>query len=153
MFDTHVDTLWVWVAVGTVSVAVFGIVAQLPTTASPNGEAVAMTIDEVATSPPGSVATRELDADEWTVTTRRIGLHSEGGTVHETLLNPVVPATNESLTAVLDGTEPSTAFNSSAAFQTATEQAATNTTRWRSAPDRMRVKRVAWGGVDVTLVG
>ena len=153
MFETHVDTLYVWVAVGAVSVAVFGVVTQLPTAAPPDGAATVQTIDEVATSPPGSVATRELDAEEWSLTTRQVGLRSDGGTVHETLLRPIVPATNASLVAVLDGVRPSTVFEDGAAFANATDRATTNGTRWRPAPDRMTVRRVAWGGVDVTLVG
>jgi len=153
MFDTQLDGLYVWMAVGAVSVAVFGVVTQLPTAAPPDGADAAQTIDEVATSPPGSVATRSLDAEAWSLTTRRIGLRSEAGTVHETLLRPIVPAVNASLVAVLDGDHPSTTFDNAAEFERATEAAATNDTRWRPAPDQLTVRRVAWGGVDVTLVG
>ena len=153
MFDTHVDTMYVWVAVGAVSVAVFGIVAQSPTTAPPDGAGVATTIDEVATSPPGSVTTRELSAAEWSVTARQVGLRSETGTVHETLSQSVVPAVEGPLVAVLDGTDPSDVFDSPAAFRRATESAQAARERWRPAPDHMTVRHVAWGGVDVTLVG
>jgi hypothetical protein len=153
MFDTHVETTYVWVAVGAVSVVVFGLVAQLPTTASPDGAAVATTIDEVATSPPGSVATRELTATEWSLREQQVGLRSDGGTVHETLLRPVVPAVNGTLVAVLDGRRPSVVFDSPAAFRGATEAARTDREQWRTAPNQMTVRHVAWGGVDVTLVG
>ena len=153
MFDPHVDTLYVWVAVGAVSIAVLGVVAQLPTTAPPDGAAVATTVDEVATSPPGSVESRELTATKWSLTERRIGLRSESGTVHETLVRPVVPAVEEGLVAVLNGTLPSTVFESSAAFNRSIESARTDRGEWRAAPDRLTVRRVAWGGTDVTLVG
>jgi hypothetical protein len=153
MFDTHVDALYVWVAVGAVSVAVLSVVLQLPTTAPPGAAETARTIDEVATGPPGSVATRELDAAEWRLTGRQLGLRSESGTVHETLLRGVIPAVTDSLAAVLDGEAPSAAFDSPSAFENATETAATNATGWRPAPDRLTVRHVAWGGVDVTLVG
>ena len=153
MFDTHVDTMYVWVAVGVVSVAVLGVVAQLPATAPPDGAAVATTIDEVATSPPGSVASRELTAAEWSLTDRRIGLRSESGSVHETLVRPVVPAVSGPLAAVLDGTAPSAVFDSSAAFNRSIDSARTDRGEWRTAPDRLTVRRVAWGGTDVTLVG
>jgi hypothetical protein len=153
MFDTHVDALYVWAAVFAVSVAVLAVVTQLPTAVPPDGGVTAETIDEVATGPPGSVATRELDAAEWRLAGRRLGLRSEAGTVHETLLRPAVPAVNESLAAVLDGEPPSAAFDSPSTFENVTERAAANTTRWRPAPDRLTVRRVAWGGVDVTLVG
>ena len=153
MFDTHVDTVAVWVAVGAVSVAVLGVVTQLPTAAPPDGAAAATTIDEVATSPPGSVAARELHATEWSLTGRQLGLRSAGGTVHETLLHRVVPAVNANLTAVLDGQRPSAVFDAPDAFGRATERAGTDREQWRPAPDRLTARHVAWGGVDVTLVG
>jgi len=153
MFDTNVDTVSVWVAVGAVSVAVLGVVTQLPTSAPPDSAAAATTIDEVSTGPPGSVATRELHASEWSLTGRQLGLRSSGGTVHETLLYPVVPAVNNSLGAVLGGERPSAVFDSPAAFRRATDRATTDRERWRPAPDRLTARHVAWGGVDVTLVG
>ena len=153
MFDTNVDTVSVWVAVGAVSVAVLGVVTQLPTSAPPDAAAAATTIDEVATGPPGSVATRELHATEWSLTDRQLGLRSRGGTVHETLLHPVVPAVNASLAAVLDGKRPSSVFDSPDAFSRATERATTEREQWRAAPDRLTARHVVWGGVDVTLVG
>jgi len=153
MFDTNVDTVSVWVAVGMVSVAVLGVVAQLPTSAPPDGAATATMIDEVATSPPGSVATRELHATEWSLTERQLGLRSSGGTVHETLLQPVVPALTGRLVHVLDGDRPAAVFDSPGAFRRVTERAQTDREEWRPAPDRLTIKRVTWGGVDVTLVG
>lgn len=153
MFDTNVDTAYIWVAVGAVSLAVLGIVTQLPTSAPPDGGAAAETIDEVATGPPGSVATRELHATEWSLTGRQLGLRSESGTVHETLLRPVVPAVSASLGVVLDGKRPSAVFDSPGAFRRATETAGADREKWRPAPDRLTARHVAWGGVDVTLVG
>ena len=153
MFETNVDTVYVWVAVGAVSVAVFGVVTQLPSTGPPDGAGAAGTIDEVATGPPGAVASHDLKASEWALTTRQLGLRSEGGTVHETLLRPIVPALNGTLADVLDGTAPSSVFDSPDAFGNTTERATTNGTRWRPAPETMTARRVAWGGVDVTLVG
>lgn len=153
MFDTNVDTVSVWVAVGMVSVAVLGIVAQLPTSAPPEAAAAATTIDEVATSPPGSVATRELHATEWSLTARQLGLRSAGGTAHETLLQPVVPAVTSSLAAIVDGEGPSAVFDSPTAFRRATERARTDREQWRTAPDSLTARHVAWGGIDVTLVG
>jgi hypothetical protein len=153
MFDTNVETAYVWVAVGAVSVAVLGVTTQLPTSAPPDGAAAATTIDEVATGPPGSVATRDLQATEWSLTGRQLGLRSDGGTVHETLLQPVVPAVDASLAAVLDGERPSAVFDSPAAFRRATETTGPEREQWRPAPDRLTARHVAWGGVDVTLVG
>ena len=153
MFDINVETVSVWVAVGAVSVAVLGVVTQLPTSAPPDGAAAATTIDEVATSPPGSVASRELHANEWSLTGRQLGLRSSGGTVHETLVGPVVPAVSANLTAVLDGERPSNVFGSPDAFRRATERTQTDREQWWAAPDRLTARHVAYGGVDVTLVG
>ena len=153
MFDTTVDTLYVWVAVSAVSLAVFGVVLGLPTGAPPDAAEAATTIDEVATSPPGSVASRELRAEEWTLTNRRVGLRTDGGTTHQTLLRPVVPVVDGPLVPVLHGTEPASTFESPAAFERAATAAETTDSRWRPAPDSMTVRHVAWGGVDVTLVG
>lgn len=153
MFDTNVDTLFVWVAVGAVSVAVLGVVTGLPTTAPPDADGLATTVDEVATSPPGSVESRHIAASEWSVRNRQLGLRADGGTTHATLLRPVVPALTGRLAAVLDGRDPASVFESPAAFRRATDSAGTTTERWRPAPDRVTIRRVAWGESDVTLVG
>ncbi|MDS0277392.1 hypothetical protein NDI85_06275 [Halomicroarcula sp. S1AR25-4] len=153
MFDTHVDTLYVWVALGTVSVAVFGVVVSLPASAPPDATATAATVDEVATSPAGSVATRELDAVEWSLSDREIGLRSDGGVAHATVFEPFVPALDGRLAAVLEGGRPSRYFGSPTGLRRAAERARTADTGWRPAPERLTVRHVAWGGVDVTLVG
>lgn len=153
MFDAHIETLWVWVGVGVVSVVVLGVVTGLPSVAPPDGAGVATTIDEVATGPPGSVATRDIHADEWTVTKRRIGLRSDSGTLHETLLASIVPAFSEPLGQVLDGSPPDSVFASRRTFERTIEQAQTTESRWRPAPDRMTVRHIEWRGIDVTLVG
>jgi len=153
MFDTNVDTLFVWVAVGAVSVAVLGVVTELPSTAPPDADGLATTVDEVATSPPGSVESRQVAASEWSVTSRQLGLRSDGGTTHATLLRPVVPAFTGRLAAVLDGENPEVIFDSPASFRRAIDRARTTTEQWRSAPDRVTIRHVAWGESDVTLVG
>ncbi|MBV0923666.1 hypothetical protein KTS45_05575 [Halomicroarcula limicola] len=155
MFETHAETLFVWVALAAVSVAVLGVVVGLPSTAPPDAAAIAATVDEVATSPPGSVATRGLTATEWRLTRRQVGLRTDGGTAHATFLRHAVPATEGRLAAALDGHRPSRLFGSPASFQRAIERAETGTAagEWRPAPERVTVRRVAWGGVDVTLVG
>ncbi len=153
MFGTNVDTVAVWVAVGAVSVAVLGVVTQFPASAPPDGAAAATMIDEVATSPPGSVATRQLHATEWSLTERQLGLRTSAGTVHETLLQPVTPALTGRLTDVLESGRPAAVFDSPDAFERATERRRTDHKAWRPAPDRLTARHVAWGGVDVTLVG
>ena len=153
MFETNVDTLFVWVAVGAVSVAVLGVVTGLPTTAPTDADGLATTIDEVATSPPGSVERRNVAASEWSITSRQIGLRADGGTTHAALLRPVVPAVEGELATVLDGTNPHSRFDSPAAFRRALDRAATTESQWRPVPDTVTVRRVAWGGTNATLLG
>jgi hypothetical protein len=153
MFDAHIETLYIWVGVGLVSVAVLAVVTGLPSMAPPDGAGAATTIDEITTSPPGSVATREIHAEEWSVTTRHIGLRSDSGMVHETLLSAIVPAFSDTLRRVLRGSPPGSIFGSRTTFSYAIDRAQTTESRWRPAPDRMTVRHLEWRGIDVTLVG
>jgi hypothetical protein len=153
MFETHVDTLYLWVGLGTVSVAVLGVVAGLPTTAPPDATGAAATIDEVTTSPPGSVTHRRLIAEEWSLDSRRIRLRTDGGTATARLVRPVVPARTDRLRAVLTGERPTTVYSSTDAFRRDVREARGTDTGWRPAPDRLTVRHVAWGGSDVTIVG
>ena len=153
MFETYVDTLYLWVGLGTVSVAVLGVVVGLPTTAPPDATATAATIDEVTTSPPGSVAHRRLVATEWVSTSREIRLRNDGGTATARLVQAVIPARTDRLQAVVNGERPQAVYESPAAFRRDTRQARTASDGWRPAPDRVTVRHVAWGGTDVTIVG
>ncbi|EMA19295.1 DUF7283 family protein [Haloarcula argentinensis] len=153
MFETHVDTLYLWVGLGIVSVAVLGVVVGLPTTAPPDATAAAATIDEVTTSPPGSVAHRRLVATEWAFDGREIRLRNDGGTATARLIRTAVPARTEQLQSVVDGTRPKAVYESPAAFHRDARQARTTDDGWRPAPDRVTVRHVAWGGTDVTIVG
>lgn len=153
MFETHVDTLYLWVGLGTMSVAVLGVVVGLPTTAPPAATETAATIDEVATSPPGSVVHRRLVADEWSLDGRELRLRNEGGTATARLVRTVVPARTERLRAVLSGARPQTVYGSSEAFRRDVRRARHTDTAWRPAPERLTARHVAWGGTDVTIVG
>jgi len=153
MFETHVDTLYLWVGLGTVSVAVLGVVVGLPTTAPPDAAGAAATIDEVTTSPAGSVEHRRLVADEWALDGRAIRLRNDGGTATARLIRAAVPARTEKLRTVLDGERPETVYDSPDAFRRDTHRARTADADWKPAPDRLTVRHVAWGGGDVTIVG
>jgi hypothetical protein len=153
MFETPIDTLFLWIALGGVAVAVLGVVAGLPTTAPPNAAGTAATIDEVTTSPAGSVRRWSTTGDEWRLDGRRLGLRNDGGTTHARLSYPVVPAHGTGLRRVLAGQKPARVYASPAGFRDAIRHARTDGDTWRSAPDRLTVRHVAWEGVDVTLVG
>lgn len=153
MFETPVDTLFYWVALAGVSLAVFGVVTAMPATAPPDAAATAATIDEVTTSPPGSVVHRPTTAVEWRLEERQLGLRNDGGASHATLTRPVVPVHGDRLGRVLGGENPRSVYGSADAFERAVASARTRTGAWRPAPDRLTIRRVAWGEVDVTLVG
>jgi hypothetical protein len=153
MFETHVDTLSLWVGLGTVSVAVLGVVVGLPTTAPPDAMAAAATIDEVTTSPPGSVAHRRLAAAEWRFNGRELRLRNDGGTATARLIRAAVPARTDQLRAVVNGERPKAVYDSPDAFRRNTRQTRAGDDGWRPAPDRLTVRHVAWGGTDVTIVG
>ncbi|MGB9952545.1 DUF7283 family protein [Haloarcula marismortui] len=153
MFETHVDTLSLWVGLGTVSVAVLGVVVGLPTTAAPDATAAAATIDKVTTSPPGSVAHRRLVATEWAFDGSEIRLRNDGGSATARLTRTAVPAQTDRLQNVVNGERPEAVYESPVAFSRATRQARTANDGWRPAPDRVTVRHVAWGGTDVTVVG
>ncbi|KAA9396823.1 hypothetical protein Har1130_03145 [Haloarcula sp. CBA1130] len=153
MFETHVDTLSLWVGLGTVSVAVLGVIVGLPTTAPPDATEAAATIDAVTTSPAGSVAHRRLVAEELAFDGREIRLRNDGGTATARLIRAAVPARTDRLQAVANGKQPETVYDSADDFRLATRQARTGDDGWRPAPDRLTVRHVAWGGTDVTIVG
>ncbi|MFC7075717.1 DUF7283 family protein [Haloarcula halophila] len=155
MFDAPIDTVTLWAGVGAVSVAVLTVIAQAPTTAPPAATATAAAVDEVTTSPAGSVERRPLRAQYWSLDGRQLGLQNEGGTSHATLHRVAIPAGDRRLGQVLDGAGPETVFSSPAEFHQAIDQARNRSrnTRWWSAPDRLTARHVAWGDVDVTLVG
>ena len=153
MFETHVDTLYLWVGLGTVSVAVLGVVVGLPTTAPPDATEAAATVDEVTTSPPGSVAHRQLVAEEWSLDGRELRLHNDGGTATARLVRTAVPARTDRLRTVLSGGRPRTVYGSPDAFRKDVRKARNTDAAWQPAPDRLTARHVAWGGTDVTIVG
>jgi hypothetical protein len=155
MLGTPVGAWYVWLGVGAVSVATLGVALGLPAAAPPDANGVADAIDEVATSPPGSTATRGLDADRLRLGPHRIGLRGPGGSAHASVaFGPMSPATtDERLDRVLGGAAPASVFDGSVAMGHAVADAREDGTTWRRAPDRLRIRHVRWEGIDVVLVG
>jgi len=143
MFDTHGETLYVWVALGAMSVAVLGVVTSLPSTAPPDAARVAGTIDEVATSPPGSVADRQITADSWRLADGQLRLRNDGGSVQAPVRETVLPSRSDRLRRVLDGRPPSAVYDSPAAFQRALDRSAGGHEVWRPAPATLS-GRLTW---------
>lgn len=155
MFDVPVDSTYVWFGVGAVSLAVFGVAVGLPNAAPPDATAAANAVDAVAVGPPGAVGTYALPAaDRFRLGSAQIGLENDGGRAHATFAYSVTPAVaDDRLERVLDGDRARSTFDSPAAFADAASAASMENTGWRPAPDRLTVRRVAWGDVNVTLVG
>jgi hypothetical protein len=154
MFDAPVDAWYIWLGLGTVSVAVAGVAVGLPSAAAPDAAGVAERIDTVAASPYEAADTIRLDATELRLGSTRVSLRGDGGTSHATLAyGPVVPVGDGPLDRVLRGTSPSAVFDSRVEFERAVSRARAADHAWRPAPARLHVRRVSWGDVDATLVG
>ncbi len=154
MFDTPIDAWYVWFGVGTASVAALGVVLGLPAAAPPDATGAADAVDAVASAPPGATTTHDLDATEYRIDRHRIALRTAGGTAGAAFAyGPVTPAPDGRLARLRDGAAPSAVFDSPAALATTAGAARARNGTWRPAPDELRVRRVEWGEVDVTLVG
>ena len=155
MFDAPADTRYLYLGVATASTLAVGVALALPTTVPPDATRAAATVDHVATSPYDATGAAPLDATAVDLGPSRITLRNDGGTVGATFAaGPVTPVGERSrLQRVLDGTPPSTVFDDPTAFREAAATARNRTGGWRDADERLRVRRVTWEGVDVTLVG
>ncbi|MFC7134143.1 MULTISPECIES: DUF7283 family protein [Salinibaculum] len=154
MFDAPLDTWYVWLGLGLVSVAVAGTALSLPTAAPPSPGPVADAIDEVASSPGSARARVTLSASRIRLAPRELALRSDGGTARARFaFGPVTPVDSGPLARVLHGRPPASAFPSKTAFRDALRAARRESPRWRPAPDGLTARRVRWGDVDATLVG
>ena len=156
MFGLPVESWYLWVGLAAVSAAMVGVAVELPRTTPPDAAAVAATVDGVAASPYAAVGEHPLRVDAIRLSARRVALRRDGTTARaEFAFGPVVPVRpgDDGLSRVLRGSPPTDRFDSRAAFEVAMERARERDPEWRSAPDRLTVRRVSWGGVDATLVG
>lgn len=154
MLDPPLDTWYVWLGLGLVSVAVAGLALGLPTTAPPAATPTADTIDRVAASPHEARTTVDVHAEKVRIRPDSVALRSASGTAHAALAyGPVTPVSDGQLRRVLAGAQPRAVFTSVSAFEHAVRAARNRTARWRETPEELTVARVEWGAVDATLVG
>jgi hypothetical protein len=154
VFDAPLDTLYVWIGLGAVSLAVAGTVLAFPTGTPAGASAVADAIDAVAASEYDAREEVAVPADEVRLGPQTIGLRADGRTAHAHVeYGPVTPVRDGDLRAVLDGESPVDLFGSPGSFAAAIDRAQRRDRGWREAPDELRVRRVSWGEVDATLVG
>jgi hypothetical protein len=153
--ELPVDAWFVWIGLAVASVAILGAVGSLPTRPPPDAAGVADTVDRLAAGDADATAEHSLDADAYRVGTRRLALRNDAGTARARFVfGPVTPVRGDGpLAAVLSGAPPSATFDSPSAFRRAVRRARTRDSAWRPAPESLVVRRVSWGGVDVTLVG
>jgi hypothetical protein len=155
MFQIPADAVPVWLGVSLVSLTVFGVVVDAPTTTPPEAAALAQTVDSVAASPYSATAKHPLDARSIRLGPSRVALRNDGGTTHATFAyGPVTPAARDDrLVDVLDGKPPKRVFSNVTAFERAIKRAQNTPRIWRNAPETLVVRRVTWRDVNATLVG
>jgi hypothetical protein len=155
VFDTPVDSWYAWLGVAAASTALVGAAVGLPTAPPPDAAGVADTVDRAAASERGARAEHPLDAAEVRVTPERVGLRSDGGTVHARFVyGPVTPVgTDGRLRRVLAGARPESVFGSAREFRRVAARARRADGRWRPVDGPLVVRHVVWEGESVTLVG
>lgn len=153
MFDAPMDGPVLWIALGVVSCVAASVALGLPSTAASDAATTADAIDRVATSPYDAATTVPVVADEIRLGPTQLSLREDGHTSHATFAaGPIVPV-EDALSPVLRGGRPQDAFASKRAFEAALDNRQAARGSWHKAPDQLRVRRVTWGDVDVTLVG
>lgn len=150
------DSIYTYLGVAIVSVAMMGIVVALPTTVPPNAANAANTIDEVAASGVNASATQEHSAESVRIGVEQIALKNKGGTRRASVVyGPLTWVSgSERLDRVLSGASISSQFADRTAFFYTVEahQQYFADTKWRPADDRLRVRHIVVGGRHVTLV-
>jgi hypothetical protein len=160
VFETHLDATYAWLGLAVVSVATAGVAATLPASPPPDAAGVAHTIETVAGGEYPATAEHGLAADRVRLTPRSVSLDGDGGSARAPIrAPPITPVLtggkggDERLRRVLDGVPPGAAFDDPDSLAAAAERARSAEHGWRSAPGRLTVRRVHYGGVHVTLVG
>ena len=155
MFEAPLDAWYVWVGLAVVAGTAVGVVTAMPAVPPPDATGAAETVDAVATGERAAVEERPLpNAEAMRVGVDSLSLRGPGGTTHARFgYGPVTPAVGDGpLEAVLHGTPPARAFDSPAALRRAAAAARDRRPRW-TATDRLVVRRIRWGEVDVVLAG
>lgn len=153
MFETPVDALYVWVGLALVGLVALGVALALPAAAPPDAVGLADTVDAAAGSEYPATARFRTTAEAARIGPDRVGLRNEGGRTAATLVADAVPARDGRLARVLHGADPRRVFDSRATFEAAIADARGAEPRWHETDGTFVVRRLSWGGLDVTLVG
>lgn len=156
VFDAPIDGWYAWLGASLVAAGALGVAAGVPTAPPPDAAGAARTVDSVAASAYAGAETVPLArADEVRVTPHGVSLRGPDATAHaDFAYGPVTPVRGDGpLAALLDGDAPDRLFDDATDLAATAHTARTGDPEWRTAPGRLRVRHVTWGGVDVTLVG
>lgn len=169
-FEAPADAWYVFLGVSLISVAMAGVALGLPSAAPPDANAAANTIDRVAASTQNASASYEHDADRLWVGTKRIRMESEdGGSAEESIsfgqMVFVRHDDDEQLDEVLHGASPTEVYSGTPSqketkFETdiddakdeMNDEARNDEPDWWTADGQLRVRKVNWRGISVTLV-
>lgn len=154
MFDAPIDAWYLWVGLAGASVLVLGVVLGLPTAPAPDAAGAADAVDTAAASAHDETIERPLPAGEVKLGPDRLSLRDGDATAHATFVyGPVTPVSDGTLLwEVLRGASPVHVFDSPRAFRRAAKSARKSSPAWRESDGTLRIRRIAWEGVDVTLV-
>lgn len=153
MLDPNVDAAAVWLGLALASLAVAGVVTELPRPTAPEADPLARTVDTAAATDRPATTAHPVAAEAVRIGPRRIAVRGAGGADHATLsYGPVTPARPGSdLCAVARGVPPTGRFDSLDAFKRAVHDARDRDPTWTET-DRVVARTVVWRETSVTLV-
>ena len=154
MFDVPIDAWYLWVGLAAASVLVLGVAIALPTAPGPDAAGAADAVDTVAASAHDDSIERPLPADRVKLGPHRISLRDGDAAAHASFVyGPITPVAEDTLLwEVVRGASPAHVFDSARAFRRAAEAARDEPPAWRESDGTLRIRRMSWEGVDVTLV-
>jgi len=171
--EAPVDAWYVWIGVALVSTGLLGVALALPSQPPPDATKAANTIDRVAGSTHQAAASYDHDATEVRIGTKQLSMRNDGGTAHASIafgsLTPVSAVENGSIRRVLErilhGQSPERAIanvsgvdevaqllHGAGGAADAREKIERRGAAWRSAADRLRVRKLELAGETVVLV-
>jgi len=155
MLDAPADVPPILVALSFVSTALLGVSLAATPASAPRAAPLADTVDAVAAADTPGAETRPVDAGALRISRHELAVRGPGGTSYASFAyGPVVPVRVDTpLWRVLRGAPPDDVYDSQLSFANAAVAAAARDPVWRHDVGRLTVRRVTWGGVDVTLVG
>ncbi|WP_338727719.1 hypothetical protein [Haladaptatus sp. DJG-WS-42] len=154
MFDLPAESVYIWLGVSVVSVAVLGVTLSLPTAAPAATGPLTTSIDRVAASPYNATGEHPLSAERIKLGSQRVAVKTGDTVTHGTFAyGPITPVSRgTALWRVLQGAPPRKVFDNATSFKQACLEAREAPATWRPAPTRLTMRKLTWEGVNATLV-